>query len=113
VVCKVKSWPLHLVKGVDSFSLLHAIAAGVAVAGVEVVPCDVADGGVFGLNPVAEGYRVTGDVASEIARLQLLWCQWGVGKSSCTASEADTLAARICAESKAIQPVRVERGRVC
>jgi len=48
-------------RGVDAFFLLHAIAAAVAVPGVEVVRCDFADGGVFGLNPVAEGYVVKGD----------------------------------------------------
>ena len=46
---------VHLMEGVDAFFLLHAVAAAVVAAGVEILLHDLADAGVFDLNLVAEG----------------------------------------------------------
>ena len=46
---------VHLVEGVDAFFLLHAVAATVIAAGVEILLHHLADAGVFDLNLVAEG----------------------------------------------------------
>src|ERR1039458_121013 len=45
---------VHLVKGVDTFFLLHAVAAAVVAAGVEIFLDDLADADVFDLDLVAE-----------------------------------------------------------
>src|SRR6202795_1531519 len=62
---------VHLVEGVDAFFVLHAVAAAVIAAGVQILLHDFADADLFGLNLVAEGHSFAGSFAPQISLGQI------------------------------------------
>src|SRR6202795_4552382 len=84
---------VHLVEGVDAFFVLHAVAAAVIAAGVQILLHDFADADVFGLNLVAEGHSFAGGFAPQISLGQIPFknCQRALGPQGQDDVERDVI----------------------